>query len=125
MLTSVVPILFVRDVATSAAWYGHLGFHIDFLHGSPTFYGAISRDGVCLHLRHVHEPNFVELAGREVSLILASIEVTDVAALFDEVQRQRDVEIAQHLVHQPWGGLDFQVRDPDGNTLSFVQYVPA
>jgi uncharacterized glyoxalase superfamily protein PhnB len=121
----VVPILFVSDVERAAAWYVGLGFHIDFLHGSPPFYGALSRDGVRLHLRHVHEPNFADLAAREVSLILASIEVTDVEALFAEVQRQSDVEICQQLVRQPWGGLDFQVRDLDGNTFSFVQYLSA
>jgi Glyoxalase/Bleomycin resistance protein/Dioxygenase superfamily len=123
-LKSVVPILFVRDVETSAAWYGRLGFGIDFLHGSPPFYGAISRDDVCLHLRHVREPNFAELAAREASLILATIEVTGVEALFEEI-RHRDVDIAQHLVRQPWGGFDFQVRDVDGNTISFVQYLGA
>jgi hypothetical protein len=34
----------------------------------------------------------------------------------------RDVAFAQRLASQVWGGLDFHVRDPDGNVLSFVQY---
>ena len=29
---------------------------------------------------------------------------------------------AQRLVRQAWGGLDFHVRDLDGNVVSFVQY---
>jgi Glyoxalase/Bleomycin resistance protein/Dioxygenase superfamily len=61
-------------------------------------------------------------AAREVSLILATIEVTDVKALLEEIQG-RDVEIAPRLSRQPWGGLDFQTRDPDGNTISSVQYL--
>ncbi len=113
----------MRDVPAAADWYGRLGFKTEFLHGKPPFYGAVSRDGVDLHLRLVGRPNFAALAAREESLILASIEVTDVKALFDEVSG-RGVEIAQRLVRHPWGGLDFHVRDPDGNTISFVQFSP-
>jgi catechol 2,3-dioxygenase-like lactoylglutathione lyase family enzyme len=65
-LAGAVPILFVRDVAAAAAFYeGNLGFHIDFLHGEPPFYGSVSRDRACLHLRFVHQANFMELAARE------------------------------------------------------------
>jgi catechol 2,3-dioxygenase-like lactoylglutathione lyase family enzyme len=121
-LVGAVPILFVRDVAAAAAFYeGKLGFHIDFLHGKPPFYGSVSRDRACLHLRFVHQTNFVELAAREGSLILATIEVTNVKALFREYEA-RSVDFAQRLVRQPWGGLDFHVRDPDGNVISFVRY---
>lgn len=121
-LVRAVPILFVRDVAAAAAFYeGTLGFHIDFLHGKPPFYGSVSRDRACLHLRFVHQPNFAELAAREGSLILATIEVTNVKGLFQEYEA-RNVDFAQRLVRQAWGGLDFHVRDPDGNVMSFVQY---
>jgi catechol 2,3-dioxygenase-like lactoylglutathione lyase family enzyme len=120
-LVGAVPILFVRDVAAAAAFYeGTLGFHIDFLHGRPPFYGSVSRDRACLHLRFVHQTNFAELAAREGSLILATIEVDNVKALFQEYEGR--VDFAQRLVRQPWGGLDFHVRDPDGNVISFVQY---
>jgi uncharacterized glyoxalase superfamily protein PhnB len=121
-LLRAVPILFVRDVAAAASFFETtLGFRIDFLHGKPPFYGSVSRDRARLHLRFVHRPNFAELAAREGSLILATIEVADVKALFHEYEA-RGVELAQRLVRQPWGGLDFQVRDPDGNVFSFVQH---
>jgi uncharacterized glyoxalase superfamily protein PhnB len=120
-LAGAVPILFVRDVAAAAAFYeGNLGFHIDFLHGEPPFY-SVSRDRACLHLRLVHQANFIELAAREDSLILATIEVANVKALFQEYEA-RGVDFPQRLARQPWGGLDFHVRDPDGNVFSFVQY---
>lgn len=123
-LQSITPILFVRDVPTTAAYFGDkVGFAIDFLYGEPPFYGAVSRDGVCIHLRCVHAPNFPELAAREVSLILATIEVSDVHALFSEIEG-RGAEIAQVPEAKPWGGTDFQVRDPDGNVISFVTYGP-
>ena len=124
ILAGAVPIVFVRDVAAAAAFYeGKLGFHVDFLHGKPPFYASVSRDHASLHLRFVHETNFTELAAREPALILATIEVANVKVLFQEYE-SRQVEFAQRLVRQPWGGLDFHVRDPDGNVISFVQYRP-
>ena len=121
-LAGAVPILFVRDVAAAAAFYEEkLGFLIDFLHGKPPFYASVSRDRACLHLRFVHQTNFTELAAREGSLILTAIEVTNVKALFQEFEA-RGVDFAQRLVREAWGGLDFHVRDPDGNVISFVQY---
>lgn len=122
MLKNAVPILFVRDVKAAAAFYADkLGFHIDFLHGNPPFYGSVSRDQLCLHLRFVQRPNFAELAQHERSLILATIEVTNVKALFEEY-RVRGADLPQKLVKQAWGGTDFHVRDPDGNVISFVQF---
>ena len=81
----------------------------------------MSRDRACLHLRFVDQPNFTELAGREGSLILAMIEVANVKALFQEYEARR-AEFAQRLVRQPWGGLEFHVRDRDGNVIAFVQF---
>jgi len=122
MLKRVIPILFVRDVKVCTAFFQEkLGFEVDFLHGSPPFYGSVSRDGVCVHMRFVHEPFFAKEAAREKSLILASIEVENVQRLFEEF-RARGAEFAQKLKKQAWGGTDFQVRDPDGNVISFVKY---
>jgi uncharacterized glyoxalase superfamily protein PhnB len=121
-LKSIVPILFVRNVSASAAFFREkLGFAVDFLYGEPPFYGSVSRGHACLHLRFVHRPNFAELAAREVSLILATVEVSDVQGLFEELAA-RDVDFAQAPTRQAWGGTDFHVRDPDGNVISFVAY---
>lgn len=121
-LKKVVPILFVRDVKKFAAWFrDKLDFQINFLHGLPAFYGAVSRDGVCLHLRFVHNPFFAKAAAEEGGLILASIEVANVQGLFEEL-KARGVEFNQRLKKQSWGGTDFQVRDPNGNMISFVTY---
>lgn len=119
---SVTPILFVRDVTASAAFFREkLGFEVDFLYGAPPFYGSVSRGAACLHLRFVHAPNFAEIAAREPSLILATVEVSGIHALFDEFSA-RGVAFAQPPTRQVWGGTDFHVRDPDGNAISFVAY---
>jgi uncharacterized glyoxalase superfamily protein PhnB len=122
VLKSVVPILFVRNVEASATFFqSMLGFDVDFLHGKPPFYGAVSRDAARVHLRFVHEPFFAREAAKEGSLILASIEVSDVRGLFEEF-KSRGVDFSETLVQHPWGGLDFHVRDPDGNVISFVEF---
>jgi uncharacterized glyoxalase superfamily protein PhnB len=122
LLKDVTPILCVQDVKACAAFFQQkLGFEIDFLHGLPPFYGAVSRDGVCLHMRYVQQPFFAQTAAQEKSLIFASIEVSNVQGLFKEF-KARGVEFAQTLKKQAWGGTDFQVRDPDGNVISFVTY---
>lgn len=121
-LKNVIPILLVRDVKASAAFFQEkLGFKIDFLHGLPLFYGSVSRDGICLHLRFVHQSTFAQLAAQEKSLLCASVEVSNVHGLFEEF-KARNVEFAQKLKKQAWGGTDFHVRDPDGNVISFVTY---
>jgi uncharacterized glyoxalase superfamily protein PhnB len=122
LLKDVKPILLVRDVTTCAAFFQQkLGFEVDFLHGLPPFYGAVSRDGVCLHIRYVQQPFFAQAAVEEKSLLCASIEVSNVQGLFEEF-KARGVEFAQTLTKQAWGGTDFHVRDPDGNVISFVTY---
>lgn len=98
-----------------------LGFKIDFLHGMPPFYGAVSRDGACLHLRFVHRPFFAQAAAKEGGLICAFIEVSNLRGLFEEF-KSRDVEFAQRPTKQAWGGTDFHVRDPDDNVICFVTY---
>lgn len=121
-LQNVIPILLVRDVKACASFFQQkLGFKIDFLHGLPLFYGAVSRDGACIHIRFVHQPLFAQIAAQEKSLICASVEVSNVQGLFEEF-KARNVEFAQKLKKQAWGGTNFHVRDPDGNVISFVTY---
>jgi catechol 2,3-dioxygenase-like lactoylglutathione lyase family enzyme len=122
VLKTATPILLVRDVKACAAFFEKkLGFTIDFLHGLPPFYGAVSRDSACLHLRYVENPRFAQTAAEEKSLIAASVEVSNVHGLFEEF-RERGVEFTQMLTKQAWGGTDFHVQDPDGNVISFVAF---
>jgi len=119
---SATPIFFVGDVPRAAAFFrDQLGFEVDFLHGDPPFYGSVSRGEACIHLRFVHQTWFAARSASEESLILATIEVSDVTALHAEFQA-RGVAFVQPLARQSWGGTDFQVRDPDGNAFSFVTY---
>jgi catechol 2,3-dioxygenase-like lactoylglutathione lyase family enzyme len=121
-LHNAIPVLLVRDVTACASFFHEkLGFEIDFLHGMPPFYGAVSRDQACLHIRYVRQPFFAQTAVQEGSLICTFIEVSNLRTLFEEF-KARDVEFAQKPTKQAWGGTDFHVRDPDGNVIAFVSY---
>ncbi len=120
MLGSARPVLFVRDVQTAAEFYRDLlGFSIDFLHGHPPFYGSVSRDGATLHLRFVHSPVLMEERVREEELIMAHIETRNVKGLYAEYMAA-GLDFRQKLTTQAWGGSEFILRDPDGNSIAFV-----
>lgn len=119
-LRAAIPVLFVRDVGASAQFYrDRLGFGIEFLHGHPPFYGAVVREGACLHLKFVHDRVFGPGRVEEEGLIMAFISVDNVKALFAEYSA-KGVPFCQSLTKQAWGGTDFHVRDPDGNHIAFV-----
>jgi catechol 2,3-dioxygenase-like lactoylglutathione lyase family enzyme len=119
-LTRAVPVIFVANLKASAEFFKDtLGFSIDFLHGKPPFYGSVSRDGACVHLKFVHEPVFIVGAQDREGLITAFIEVENVKTLYAEYVAAGAV-FDQKLKKQAWGGRDFVVRDPDGNGLCFV-----
>lgn len=119
-LTRAIPVVFVADVEASAAFYrDSLGFSIDFLHGEPPFYGSVSRDGACLHLKFVHEPVLTVGPQDREAFITAFVDVENVKALFAEYVAA-GVTFAQRLQKEAWGGRDFIVRDPDGNMICFA-----
>ena len=119
-LTRAVPVIFVANVVASAEFFKDtLGFSTDFLHGKPPFYGSVSRDGACVHLKFVHEPVLVVGAQDQDGFITAFIEVENVKALYAEYVAA-GATFDQKLKKQAWGGRDFVVRDLDGNGLCFV-----
>ena len=118
-LRRAVPVILVADVKASAEFFRDtLGFAIDFLHGRPPFYGSVSRDGACVHLKFVHAPVGVDAQDRD-GFISAFIEVEGVKALYAEYVAA-GATIDQKLKKQAWGGRDFIVRDLDGNGICFV-----
>src|ERR1700720_9620 len=121
VLKSAVPVLFVANVQTSAAFFrDSLGFAIDFLHGNPPFYGSVSRGAARLHLRFVHEPVFAPgVREREDGLLSAFVGVDNVNDLFGEY-KAAGVDFVHPLRKEPWGASAFIVLDPDGNCICFA-----
>jgi len=119
-LTRAVPVISVANVEAAAGFFKNtLGFSIDFLHGEPPFYGSVSRDGACVHLKFVHEPVLTVGAQDRDGFIVAFIQVENVKALYAEYLAA-GAGFDQKLKKQAWGGRDFIVRDPDGNGLCFA-----
>jgi catechol 2,3-dioxygenase-like lactoylglutathione lyase family enzyme len=119
-LTCAVPVLLVANVQSSAEFFRDtLGFSVDFLHGQPPFYGAVSRDGASVHLKFVHEPVLAPRAPDQDGFITAFIRVENVKALYAEYIAA-GATFDQKLKKQAWGGRDFIVRGPDGNGICFV-----
>ena len=120
-LTTAMPVLYVRDVTAAAEfWRDKLGFEIDFLHGAPPFYGAVSRDGACLHLKFVHAEVFGPGRVEDEGLIMAYVPTRNLKVLIAEFQA-RAVRFSQPPTKQAWGGTDVHVLDPDGNRIAFVE----
>jgi catechol 2,3-dioxygenase-like lactoylglutathione lyase family enzyme len=119
-LTCAIPVILVADVQSSAEFFRDtLGFSIDFLHGQPPFYGAVSRDGACIHLKFVHEPVLPPRAQDQDGFITAFIRVENVKGLYAEYIAA-GATFDQKLGKQAWGGRDFIVRGPNGNGICFV-----
>lgn len=119
-LTRAVPVICVVNVQASAEFFRDtLGFSIDFLHGHPPFYGSVSRDGACVHLKFVHEPVLAVGAQDRDGFITAVINVENVKALYAEYVTA-GATFDQKLKKQAWGGRDFIVRHADGNGICFV-----
>jgi catechol 2,3-dioxygenase-like lactoylglutathione lyase family enzyme len=118
-MKGVEATLFVADIQASCRYFeAVLGVATVFTYGEPPFFGHVARDGVPLNLRYVCEPVFVgDIRGRE-DLLAAQIGVAGVKALYEEFKAAGAV-FHQGLKRHPWGAIDFVVRDPDGNLISF------
>lgn len=118
-VVTAIPVVFVSNVERAAEFFrDRLGFAIEFLHGSPAFYGGVCRDGAILHLRFVHEPVISQELREKESLLAAFIVVENIKALFDEY-KEKGVPMLGTLRKEPWGGPTFTVCDPDGNRICF------
>jgi catechol 2,3-dioxygenase-like lactoylglutathione lyase family enzyme len=73
---------------------------------------------VPINLRYVCEPVFAGDIREREDLLGAMIGVSGVKALFEEF-KAAGAEFHQGLKRHPWGAIDFVVRDPDGNLISF------
>ena len=118
-IRAAIPVLFVSNVARSAEFFRDtLGFAVDFLHGHPAFYGAVSRDGATLHLRFVHEPVISQELREEEQLLAAFVVVENIKSLFEEY-KSKGAPLVGTLHKEAWGGPTFTVQDPDGNRICF------
>ena len=123
VITAAEPQLLVADVRASCDFFSQkLGFKIAFVYGDPPFFGQVMRDGARLNLRCVDAP-IIDTALRDREDLLSATMTVETAIeikqLFLEFQAI-GVQFDQTLKQQPWGAMNFIVKDPDGNLLLFA-----
>lgn len=112
------PVLLVSNVTEALAFYARLGFEPSQVSGEPPYYAEVQRDGVILALRFVHGPPYAAAMAEETMLVQAILRVANAKALYLEFVAA-GAEIDTPLRREPWGALDFVVKDPDGNKIAF------
>jgi catechol 2,3-dioxygenase-like lactoylglutathione lyase family enzyme len=120
-LRATVPVLRVRDVRRSAAWYcGVLGFVAEpFPPQPPHEFAMLSRDQIQVMLRRDPRADdtteraagwdlFIRVTGGEISTLFAGMPPTDVVRVLERM---------------PYGDLEFELRDPDGLVICLGEHV--
>ena len=128
ILKSVAPMLAVKDVAATAAYFRDcLGFSISFVAESDSIatYGVVQRDGFEVH--------FLEDPGRDSSEVRSGINVmvdnvdmlyqefADASAFDDAFPRHLDAIREHPPEDKEYGMRDIIFVDPDGYILVFGQ----
>ena len=120
-LRMIAPQFLVDDLGVALAYYrDRLGLTVDFTYES--FYAAVSRDGVTVHLKRAPKTLADRLHRKEHQHLDAYIEVSGVDALYKEVD-SRGARITMALGQRPWGHTDFYVEDADGYILCFSEAI--
>ncbi len=118
MFRRAIPVLHVKDSAAAEQYYSRgLGFRQRFAYRpeepkSDPCYMGLERDGVVIHIS-----SFI---GDGVSGGVATFIVDDLDGLHAELTERR-VVIEVEPTDQSWDNREMYVRDPDGNSIRFVQ----
>ena len=125
-LRKATPVFLVGDIAATMEWYvSRLGFDADAIPERPPYDFCILRnDDVVIFLQQLtgyqKQDNYRD---REGGVWSAYIETTGIDALYRRLKEAGGVAILQPLRRQPYGQLEFEVRDPNGYVLVFAQPV--
>lgn len=121
-LTSVAPVLLVRDVVASAHYFrDRLGFGFDRLWGEPPDFCMVHRDGCTVMLSQAPGDARLVPHWRVVDRMWnAYFWVDDVASLYEEL-RERGALIDYELGMKDYGVEEFGVQDLDEHDIAFGQ----
>jgi uncharacterized glyoxalase superfamily protein PhnB len=127
----IQPLLSVRDVAASIAFYTDtMGFSLDGEplpgnDGKPVF-AAVRHGATLLSLDNTEYAELPANAplGIGVDLYVSLGEDADIDGLYERVQ-EAGVTIVQTIRNQFWGDRRFVIQDPDGYRLSIAKTIRA
>ena len=113
-LSCPVPIYSVQSLADSQRYYRDaLGFKVEWDHGDPPTFGAVSRGHMVLFMCQ-------QCQGHPGTW--AMVFARDVNRLHEELVR-RDAIIRMPPTDMPWGLREMHVADPDGNVIRFASAI--
>ncbi len=116
-LSTVHPVLMVRNVAAAIEFYTQLGFYFAFSDSAAEpMYAGIRRDGVELHLQWHDSAEWNYPNDRPTYRFVVEA-VDQLAEEFKAIQNLDRTEVQDTA----WGTREFHVRDPDGNGLQFYR----
>ena len=118
MLKQVSPTLNVADMRRTLAFFENsLGFRCIFKvedeHHPEIPYAIVKRDQVAIHL---------QLRGTDAGTSSCYITVEDADSVWAEVQKA-GVRVTRPIENSGYGMRDFNIADPDGNSLGFGQTI--
>jgi len=111
----------VRDPVAAAAHYtAVLGFQVEYTGGEPPEFVIVSRDGLPLMLKRAPRPDAIVPNEQQAGTWDVFYWVRDVQTLHEELA-DRGATIVYGPTRQPYGVLEFAVRDQTGYVLGFGQ----
>ena len=110
-----MPVLPVRDVVAAADFYEALGFDRGRIWGDPPAFCIMGLGTVTVALQR-GEANGTRDAGHWSAYIY----VEDVSSLYRQF-RSKGGDVSDLRRDNPYGCDDFDLTDPDGNTVAFGQ----
>jgi predicted enzyme related to lactoylglutathione lyase len=116
------PYFPVADLEHAAQHYERvLGFHRDYMGGSPPHFAILSRDGLPIMLRLVSAPDRIVPNERQGGAWDAFFWVRDARALHAELQARGADVVYGPVVQDAYDMEEFAIRDAAGYVLGFGQ----
>ena len=119
------PYFPVADVEQSAVHYERvLGFHREYVGGTPPQFAIVSRDGLSIMLRLVPLPEQIRPNEKQGGTWDVFFWVRDARALHAELRANGADIVYGPTVQEEYQMEEFAVRDREGYVLGFGQPVP-
>ena len=116
------PYFPVADVERSAEHYERvLGFHRDYVGGTPPEFAILSRDGLAIMLRLVAAPQHISPNERQGGTWDVFFWVRDAEALHAELKANGADVAYGPMIQEAYRMKEFAVRDREGYVLGFGQ----
>jgi catechol 2,3-dioxygenase-like lactoylglutathione lyase family enzyme len=116
------PYFPVADLERATDHYQRvLGFHRDYVGGSPAEFAILSRDGQAVMLRVVPDPQLISPNERQGGRWDVFFWVRDARELHGELTANGAEVVYGPVIQDAYGMLEFAVRDGEGYVLGFGQ----